>query len=141
MPLWLRRRRCAMVPAAPLISSSMGSEAEPVVDQAGTIATTSTSMRASVWRGRSSTGAAAPVGDPAMADRPDDHAPIPALAFDRVQDPIVADPARPQAPEAAPQLLPELPGPKLEQGQGPEDGLMDHSGERCQILLRPVGED
>src|SRR5439155_3008264 len=84
----------------------------------------------------------APVGDRPVTDGPNDHASAPALALDRVQDPVVPHSARPQTSEATPQLLPEFLGSDLQQRQGVEDGLLEEARKGFEILAcSPGGEE
>ena len=75
-----------------------------------------------------------------MADGPDDDPPARVGSFDGVEDPVIADPARPEAPEPAPKLLPKFLGSDLQHGQGIEDRLLNGTRERREILLRSLGE-
>jgi hypothetical protein len=76
-----------------------------------------------------------------MAGGPDDDAGARVCALDREEDQVIADPARPKAPEPAPKLLPKLLGSDFQEGQGIEDRLLNGTRERSLILLRSLGED
>jgi len=75
-----------------------------------------------------------------MADGPNDVPRAWVGSFDRVEDPVIANPARPEATEAAPKLLTKLLGSDLEFGQGIEDRLLNGARERREILIRSLGE-
>jgi hypothetical protein len=76
-----------------------------------------------------------------MPDRSDDDSLSRLRPLNRVEDPVAAHSAGPEAPKSPSQFLADVLGAGFEEGEGFNDRILDRSRESGKILLRPVGEE
>jgi hypothetical protein len=76
-----------------------------------------------------------------MSDRAHDDSPSRLRPLDRIEDPVAAHPAGPQAAKSPSQFLAHVLGAGFEEGERFDDRVLDRSGETGKVLLRSMGEE